>query len=155
MSDVKFYMQKCDKNGSLVNDTLKDLEIDFEGLRYVEAKGIEKIGKVMNAYVEHYSNSNTLRVWHPSENGEETTHEATIIELKLLFHGENRRSVYNEFVEYIRDGYHVFWDTLRNKKFTFIVLESIEPTDDTFKGGEPYIMCTWKLQNLKGYTENV
>lgn len=155
MNDVKFYMQKCDKNGSLVNGTLKDLESDFDGLRYVEAKGIEKIGRVLNAYTEQYSDSNTLRTWHPSENNEATTHEATTIELKLLFHGENRRSVYNEFVEYIRDGYHVFWDTLRNKKFTFIVLESIEPTDDTFKGGEPYIMCTWKLQNLKGYTENV
>lgn len=155
MSDVKFYMQKCSKQGVLVDGTLKDLEQDFDGLRYMEAKGISKVGKVKNVYTESYSDSNTLRTWHPSENNKETTHEATTIQLKLLFYGDNRRVSYETFNDYIMDGYHVYWDTLRNKKFTFMVVEAIEPSDDILKGGVPYIICTWTLQNLKGKTENV
>ena len=155
MNDVKFYMQKCTKHGVLINYTIKDLEADFEGLRYMEAKGISKVGKVKNAYTEQYADSNTLRTWHPNENGEETTHEATTIQLKLLFYGDNRRKTYEEFSEYIYDGYHVYWDTLRNKKFKFVVIEPSEPSDDILKGGVPYIICTWTLQNLNGKTENV
>lgn len=155
MNEVKFYIQKSDKHGNLIEGTLKDLESDFIGLRYMEAKGIDKIGKVKNAYTEQYADSNTLRTWHPCENDEETTHEATTIELKLLFYGDDRRSVYDEFNNYILDGYHVFWDSLRGKKFTFLVLEAIEPSEDNFKGGTPYIMCSWRLQNLKGKTDLV
>lgn len=155
MSDIKFYMQKCNKHGVVVANTLKDLEKDFEGLRYLEAKGIEKIGKVKNAYTEEYSDSNELRVWHPSEDDEDTTHEATVIELKLLFHGETRRAVYDAFNSYIYDGFHVYWDTLRNKQFVFTVLDATEPSEDIFKGGVPYIIGTWKLQNLKGKTDKV
>lgn len=155
MSDVKFYMQKCSKQGVLVDGTLKDLELDFDGLRYMEAKGISKVGKVKNVYTESYSDSNILRTWHPSENNEETTHEATTIQLKLLFYGDNRRSSYESFNDYIMDGYHVYWDTLRDKKFTFMVVDAIEPSDDILKGGVPYIICTWTLQNLKGKTGNV
>ena len=155
MSDVKFYMQKCSKQGVLVDGTKKDLEADFEGLRYMEAKGISKVGKVKNAYTEQYADSNTLRTWHPSENNKGTTHEATTIQLKLLFYGDNRRATYDAFNEYIMDGYHVYYDSLRGKKFTFMVVEASEPSDDILKGGVPYIICTWTLQNLKGKTENV
>ena len=155
MSDVKFYMQKCSKQGVLVDGTLKDLERDFDGLRYMEAKGISRVGKVKNAYTEQYADSNTLRTWHPSENGGKTTHEATTIQLKLLFYGDNRRAAYDAFNEYIYDGYTKFWDNLRNKSFTFMVIEASEPSDDILKGGVPYIICTWTLQNLKGKTENV
>lgn len=155
MNDIKFYIQECTKDGALIDGTLKDLESDFDGLRYMEAKGISKVGKVKNVYTEQYSDSNTLRTWHPSENGEETTHEATTIQMKLLFYGENRRNTYEEFSKYIYGGYHYYWDTLRNKKFMFMVTEASEPSDDIFKGGVPYIICTWMLQNLKGKTENV
>lgn len=155
MSDVKFYMQKCSKKGELIDGTLKNLEQDFDGLRYMEAKGISKIGKVKNVYTEQYADSNTLRTWHPSENDEETTHEATTIQLKLLFYGDNRRATYDAFNEYIYNGYTIFWDNLRNRKFTFMVTEASEPSDDILKGGVPYIICTWTLQNLKGKTENV
>lgn len=150
---IYFYMQRCDKNGVLESGTLKNLEHDFEGLRYIEAKGISKVGKVKNIHTETYADSNELRTWHPSENGEETTHEATIIELKLLFYGDDRRSVYDAFNDYIYDGYHVFYDNLRYRRFVFTVIDAVEPSEDIFKGGTPYIIATWKLQNLKGKTE--
>lgn len=150
---VYFYMQKCDKNGALETGTLKNLEHDFVGLRYVEAKGISKIGKVKNIYTETYADADGIRIWHPSENDTKPMHEATVIELKLLFHGENRRKVYEAFNDYIFDGYHVFWDTLRNRKFTFVVMDAVEPGDDNLKSGTPYIIATWKLQNLLGKTE--
>ena len=155
MSDgVKFYMQQCTKNGVLIDGTKKDLEVDFDGLKYIEAKGISKVGKVKNIYTETYADSNGLRIWHPSENNEETTHEATTIQLRLLFSGNNRRNVYDLFNKYIYNGYHVFWDTLRNRKFTFVVINETDPSDDILKGGVPYIIGTWTLQNLKGKTEN-
>lgn len=155
MSNIKFYIQKCNKSGTLIDGTLKDLEVDFDGLKYMEAKGISKVGKVKNAYMESYADSDTLRSWHPSENNKETTHEATEIQLKLLFYGEKRRDVYDEFNEFIYDGYHVFWDTLRKRKFMFMVIEAIDPSDDNFKGDVPYVIGTWTLQNLKGKTESV
>lgn len=155
MSDVKFYMQECDKNGLLIEDTLKDLEVDFEGLRYIQAKGISDIGKVKNIYTETYSDSEKLRVWHPSEAGESVTHEATTITLELIFVGENRREVYESFNEFIYGGYRVFWDTLRRRKFVFVVMDSTEPTEDVLKGGLHYMRCSWKLQNLKGKTETI
>ena len=155
MSNVKFYMQKCSKDGTLINGTAKDLEVDFKGLIYIEAKGISKIGKVKNIYIEQYADSDTLRTWHPSEVGEKTTHEATTIQLKLLFHGEDRRKVYESFNDYIMDGYHIYWDTLRKKKFVFMVIEQSEPSDDIIKGSVPFMVCTWTLQNLKGKTEDI
>lgn len=157
MSDkkYKFYMQACNKDGTLIGGTLKDLEVDFPGLRYMEAKGISKVGKAKNVYSETYSDSNKLRTWHPSENNEEITHEATTIQLKLLFYGDKRREVYDQFNEFIYGGYRVFWDSLRNKKFVFMVEDEVEPSDDFFKGGTPYMIATWTLQNLNGKTENI
>ena len=75
--------------------------------------------------------------------------------MKLLFYGDNRRKTYEEFNNFIMGGYRAYWDTLRGKKFTFMVSEAVEPSDDILKGGVPYIICTWTLQNLKGKTENV
>jgi hypothetical protein len=42
MNEVKFYIQKSDKHGNLIDGTLKDLESDFIELRYMEAKGINR-----------------------------------------------------------------------------------------------------------------
>ena len=154
-ADVKFYMQACTKEGVLL-DTKKDLENDFVGLRYIEAKGIENRGKVKNIYTETFADADALRVWHPSEQEDgKVMHEATTVQLDLLFYGVNRRLVFEQFNEYIYGGYRVFWDTLRNKKFTFVVIESTEPSEDIVKGGVPYIRCSWKLQNLKGKTDKV
>lgn len=155
MSDnVRFYMQECMNDGTPLGSP-KDLEADFEGLKYIEAKGISKVGKTKNVYTETYADSNEIRTWHPSENGKETTHEATTIQLKLLFYGDNRREVYELFNKYIYGGYRMFWDTLRNRKFTFLVIDGVDPSDDVVKGGIPYIIGTWTLQNLKGSTEKV
>ena len=35
-SEYSFYMQQCTKEGVLIDGTLKDLERDFEGLRYAK-----------------------------------------------------------------------------------------------------------------------
>jgi hypothetical protein len=43
----KFYMQRVDVAGQQE----KDLESDFPGLRYKEAKGLETKGKPTNVYV--------------------------------------------------------------------------------------------------------
>jgi hypothetical protein len=151
---VKFYMQACTKDGDLIQDTLKDLEVDFVGLRYLKATGINDLGKVVNVYTESYSDSNKLRTWHPSENDLPIVREATKITLELLFYGDNRVDSYNSFNEFIYGGYRCFWDTLRKKKFIFTVIDAAKPSEDNLIG-VPFIKCSWTLQNLYGKTDNI
>ena len=145
---VKFYMEEVDYRDVPIPMTQKDLEVDFEGLRYIKADGINDIGKP-RIYTESFAEEDGSRVYIPSE----ITNDSTQISLSLLFVGDNRQDVFDSFNEYIRHGRHSFWDTLRNKKFTFIMTSPIHPENDTFTDGSPYIRCTYKLTNLKGKTK--
>ena len=88
-------MQQYPKNG--VIQPIKDLEVDFIGLKYSKLMGIDKYGKIKNIYTESYPESSELRVWIP----EIITRDNPEIELTLYFVGVNRRSVYHQFVQYI------------------------------------------------------
>lgn len=149
MSDYKFYMQECYIHGvPTENAEIKDLEADFDGLLYVKCEGIDTIGKAKNIYEETYSDADRLRVFHPSE----VMNEATTIVLTLLFAGENRASVRDLFNEYIRKGYHKYWDTARNKEFVFYVKDELSVAEEKWHGGKPYLKCEYKLRNVQGKT---
>ena len=77
-------MQKCSKDGVLVDGTLKDLEKDFVGLKYSKLDGITSYGAAKNIYTEKYSDSNTLRTYVPNN----VKREAIAVTLKLYFIGE-------------------------------------------------------------------
>ena len=147
----KFYMQGCTKDGVLIEGTKKDLEEDFEQLKYLKIEGIEKIGAAKNIYEEKYCDSDTLRVYIPDV----VTNEATTITLSLLFVGDKRFEVRDEFNEYIRNGLKKYWDTARNKWFIFYVKEELPIGESMWHGSVPYIKCDYKLNNIYGKTFNV
>jgi hypothetical protein len=152
MSEYKFYMQECDKEGNiLVGTSPKDLEVDFAGLRYKECKGLNTIGAA-NVYTESYADSNRLRVHVPSN----LTNKATTVTLSLYFIGEDRYKVYDAFNEYLRNSpYHIYYDTARKKRFAFFVKEEISPSVSQWYGSTPYIEVSYKLSNIFGRTFDV
>ena len=137
-------------DGELKYGTRKDLEVDFEGLRYISAKGINTIGKP-RIYTETYADNDRIRVYVPKN----LTNAPTTITFTFYFFGENRQKVYDAFNEYIRNGIHRYWDTARNKYFDFIVDESIEVSSENWKARIPYLSVDYKVKNLNGKTFDV
>lgn len=150
MEDVKFYMQKVDANGALISDTFKDLESDFSGMRYSRCVGLMNKGKRKNIYTEQYSDSDTLRVWQ----GEDVTREATTITFTFVFVGNDRKSVYESFYNYVKNGIIAYYDTARMKEARLVLIDALEPSDDIYKGSTPYIKADFKFQNLWGECKN-
>ena len=139
-------MQRID----IANQKEMDLETDFPGLRYKEAKGLETKGKPSNVYVETYADSDKARVYIPKE----LCRDATEVTLTLVFIGENRRKAYNDFYSYVKLGKFYYWDTARNKRATLVLTSAVEPTDDIFKG-TPYIEADFVFMNINGDTESL
>jgi hypothetical protein len=150
MSKYNFYMQKCQKDGTLIG-TKKNLEEDFEGLKYSKCTGLDVLGKAKNVYSEVYSESNGIRTYIPDE----ITNATTTITLSLYFFGENRRATYDAFNEFIRNGYTKYWDDARNKSFVFIVDKEIKVKEENWYKGMPYIAVDYSLTNIQGKTTNV
>lgn len=148
-NNYKFYMQEL-LDGALVPYTRKDLENDFDGLRYARAKGINTIGKA-RIYTEKYADSNTMRVYVP----ENLTNEPTTITFTFYFFGANRQAVFDAFNEYVRNGVHRYWDTARNKYFDFVVEETIQIGEEQWYGDVPYFSVDYKVQNIYGRTYDV
>lgn len=145
----KHYMVKVDSSGATIDGAvIKDLEVDFDGLRYCKAENINTIGKA-RVYTEEYVDSDTLRVYVPDE----ITNEATTINLTLYFIGANRYATYDAFNEYIREGFTKYWDTSRNKEFVFFIEGEITIGDERWYGDKPYLQVTYALRNIKGKTE--
>lgn len=147
IDNYKFYMQQYPKNG--VIQPIKDLEVDFIGLKYSKLMGIDKYGKIKNIYIESYPESSELRVWIP----EIITRDNPEIELTLYFVGVNRRSVYHQFVQYISGSKLYYWDNCRNRKVAILLTEPVEPSDDKLYGSTPYITASFKFTNLDGQSE--
>ena len=147
----KFYMQKCLKDGTPIAGTLKDLEEDFEGLRYSELKGIHFVGAPKNVYTEEFSESNTLRTYVPDN----VANKNTSLSLKLYFFGENRAKTYDLFNKFISNGYTKYWDEYRNKSFIFILNKEIKPATENWYKGTPYLEVTYNLTNIYGKTFDI
>lgn len=151
------YMCATDKDGNnltadgTVSDgthpaDFKDLEYDFKGLKYMSMKGLDAIGKP-KIYVEEYADSEVLRTYIPKE----LKNSPTDCELTLAFVGSQRYKAYSLFNDYIRQGYHRYFDSKRLKELIFFVSESIEPSEEIWKGSVPYIQVTYKLRSIKGH----
>lgn len=124
-----------------------DIEASFAGLKYLKCEGLEDIGKP-KIYSEEYADSSRTRVYIP----ETLNNEPTQVKLTLLFVGANRRAVLNEFNEYIRQGFHRYYDTARKRELVFYIDSEIKISDDLLKGSTPYIQCTYTLKNVYGKT---
>lgn len=145
-----FYMRQVDKFGRPAGDMgVKDLEVDFQGLKYVSCKGLANIGEPKNIYTEDYAEADGLRVYHPGDVAALVRHKETAIELELVFLGEDRRAVYEEFRAFLEAGRVHFWDTARLLKAELVLTSAVEPVDDTVKGVK-YIRAAFKFKNLYG-----
>lgn len=151
------YMCATDKDGNNLTASgavadashpadIKDLEYDFKGLKYMSMKGLGAIGDP-KIYVEEYADSDTLRTYIPKE----VKNSPIECELTLAFVGKDRYKVYDAFNEYVRQGYHRYFDSKRLKELIFFVSESIEPSEEIWKGSVPYIQVTYKLRSIKGH----
>lgn len=146
MNNFNIYMQKVDASGNLIADTLKDLEQDFAGLKYIKCEGLLIKGKRKNVYTEQYCDSDTLRVWQDSN----VTREATNITLTCLFAGVDRQETYEAFYEYIKNGVISYYDSVRLKEARLVLVDALEPSEELFKGSTPYVKIDFKFQNLWG-----
>lgn len=151
-SGYKFYMQRCTKDGVLLDGTLKDLEVDFPGLRYAKCVGLNDYGAAKNVYTETYADSATLRSWVPDE----VYNDAVQVTFTLYFFGDaaTRQGTFHSFMGYLRSGYHMYWDTARNRKVMFLPpTEAVSPSDEMWYGGLPYFKVELKLQSVGGWTD--
>lgn len=149
-NEYSFYMQEVSTDGELKIGTKKNLEVDFEGLRYKQAKGINTIGKA-RIYTEKYADSDRMRVYVP----ETVTNDPTIVTFTFYFFGENRQKAFDAFNDYIRNGIHRYWDTARNKYFDFVLENEIAIGEEQWYGATPFFAVDYKVQNLNGRTFDV
>lgn len=147
MNRYSIYMQRVDKEG----EPLKNLETDFPGLFYYSCEGLSAKGKPKNIHTESYADSDGSRVWIP----ENVCRESTEITLSLLFKGDNRRDVFDEFYSYVKDGLFYYWDTKRMRRAKMFLSGEVEPSDDIMKGSDVYILAEFPFTNVLGETEKV
>lgn len=149
MRDIKYYIQRVD----ISNQNAVSLEDDFTNIRFLEISGLNSVGASKAIYTESYAESDRLRVYIPSDG--ENTHEATSITLKLLIFGneKERNMSYREFVNYITNGIHSYWDTKNEIKFDFVVKDEIVVVEEDYSNIPPYMIIEIKLQNLNGKSE--
>ena len=153
------YMQRIDQP---MTANILDIEEEFQGLVYLEAKGMNTIGKAKNVYTEQYADSDDLRAYFPESdtvdnNGvteDSYTNEATVITMKFAIIGDAvmRQRTLDQFTDYIRHGKHRYWDNARNREFTFIITDEIKVSEERWHGSTPYIVIEVPMQNLKGKT---
>lgn len=151
-------MQRVDKPGF----NLIDIEDEFQGLIYLNAKGMNDVGKAKNVYTETYADSDDLRVYTPAsdtmiENGVEVdsyTNEATVITMQFAVVGDAgmRQLTMNRFIDYIRHGIHKYVDDARNREFRFVIQDEIKVSDEKWHGNTPYVILEVSMQNLNGKT---
>ena len=142
----KFYIQYCKADGALIDGTLKDLEDDFVGLRYLKLTGYESVGKVKNVYSESYADASHPRLYMPRT----PSHESTTMTLQLCFFGAERYTTKKQFHEYIYNKIFRYWDTARKGYAVCTCNEQVEISADNFLCQIPYLTCDFKLTNIFG-----
>lgn len=141
----KFYMTRFVGNQWEEPISIED---EFPGMKYISCKGLSDKGKIKNIYTESYAEVEDLRVYMPDE----IVRENTDIEFEFGFEKENRRDVFDRFVDWI-SGYKIkYWDTCRNREVEMILIDKIEVDEDLLIGSSPYIIVPFKFKNLKGST---
>lgn len=147
-SEYNHYMQRID----IPSQNPIDIEEEFVGLLYMQADGINDIGKSKNVYTEEYADSDRKRYYLPPDGN--YANEGTKITMKFLVIGtpKERQNTIDKFYDYIRKGVHLYWDTARNREFEFIVQDEIKQSDERWHGSRPYVEITVTMQNLNGST---
>lgn len=149
-SEYTFYMAECDGGWEIKPTTRKNLEVDFKGMRYQEADGLNLMGKP-RIYTETYADAEMTRVWIP----EELTYEPTTITFSFVFLGEDRYKTYDAFVSWVSGKKMAYWDSARWKRAFFYVGDSVQPAEEKWYGSTPYLRLQLKVTNVYGRTFDV
>lgn len=136
------YMQRVD----IEDQPQLSLEGSFPGLKYVESSGISEIGKPKNQYTENYADSNELRTYIPDS----VCNDSREVALTLLFIGDDRRLVYQMFMEYISAGVHRYTDNVRGMYVDLLLTDAVEISEDIFNGSVYYITSKFKFKTTSG-----
>ena len=156
MAKYNFFVCKCDKNGILTSNTKKNLEEDFEGVRYQKMTGLNDFGESKLVVTEDYAEQDGVRSYvEPISEANDVPRKNTEIKLSLVFFGKNRRVAYDNFIDYISRDYTFYWDTARLKGFTFVFSNKVSISSELFYNEMPYFIVTFTLQNINGRTFNV
>ena len=83
---------------------------------------------------------------------DEITNETTKVILTLVFVGDDRFDVRDRFNDYIRHGFHKYWDTARKRSFVFYVDGELPIGEEKWYGSKPYLSCEYTLNNINGKT---
>lgn len=146
MATPKFYISRYIDGAWEADVSITD---QFDGLRYSKSTGISDKGAIKNIYTESYAEAEEVRVFLP----EKVVRETTDVEFEFVFEGENRRNVYDSFVEYISGHKLRYWDNIRNRIVYIILTKAISLDDDFVYGSNPYMYGKFKFMNLKGDSE--
>lgn len=152
----KFYISKCDKNGVLIPNTKKDIENDFEGLRYQKMTGLNDFGEPKIFYTEDYVEEDGVRTYvEPIPDTADVPRKSTSMKLSLVFFGKDRKTKFNDFIDFVSRGYNFYWDTARLKGFIFMFSEKVSISSELFYNDNPYFIVTLTLNNVNGRTYDV
>lgn len=148
MIKYEFYMQRYVDG---VWEAPVSLENKFKGLKYMRCIGISDKGNIKNIYTEDYAEADNLRVYVPKE----PKRESTELEFEFAFLGENRRDLYDQFVDWCTGHKIKYWDTFRNREVDMILVDGIkiDDSDDKSTGDTKYIVVKIKFKNINGQTK--
>lgn len=149
-SSYQFYMQECGKDWKPIEGTQKNLEDDFDGLRYLKAEGLLTIGKT-RVYTEKYAEQNGTRLYIP----ENPTHDSTNITLSLCFFGNNRHTAYHSFLAFCVGKRLCYWDNARNVRVYVYVENEVKPAKEMWYGSIPYLSLDLHMVNINGTYETI
>jgi len=149
MTNIKFEMMRYGESGAV----WKDLEKDFEGLRYMRCEGLNDYGEVTSNHTETYPESSKA----DSYVSKTPAHKPTTIKLTLYFFeggedDEKNDATYHSFMKFITGSKVVYRDTKRKRKALMeLEGEPTKPKADTLYG-QKYKEVTFTFKNVYGMT---
>lgn len=158
----KFFMKKVVLNadGTQTIGEEKDLEADFDGIRYKSMSGLENYGAPASVYTETAAESGKAMVYvstsptekqteltltlyfFPSSTSTATTDASKIAEISTLYHS---------FCDFIRGGKIIYRDTVRKRKVLMTLTGAISPATDRLYG-QIYKEVSFTFTNEYGCT---
>lgn len=146
-------MQQCTDKWTLIEGTKKDLEVDFKGLRYIKADGLNAIGET-RVYTEEYADSEQIRVYIPPT----PTHKQTTVTFEFAVVGDTYDAmykVYSDFLDFCMDKRMAYWDTARKRRLYFYVTSAVKPKEELLKNQKKCLRFELLVNNIFGTTNKI
>lgn len=134
-----------------VSQVVKDLEVDFVGLKVKSVSDLSDKGAIKSIIEEKFPEITAPRVYISPT----TVRETLEVIITLLFTGDSRRDTYDSFVDYITGHKLYYWDSARNRKISIYNKSEIKPANDILKGSSKYMEVAFKFSTLDGSSVSV